>query len=140
MEIKLYQKNGTYKKKDTGEEKPYTNFYVKVGNTLLPINVPYFPNPALGDRDPNYNSRVAVLKAFAEELPEKEETNKKTSINPRDVKCPKCGKVMRVDDHDDENYYLACDDCRVSSFANVKSGEIIFTDFDGNELPEKTDN
>ena len=74
MEIKLYQKNGTYTKKDTGEQKPYTNFYLKVGNTLIPINVPYFPNDALGGRDPKYNGRVEIIKAVAEELPEKSET------------------------------------------------------------------
>ena len=73
MEVILYHKNGTYTKKDTGEQKPYTNLYVKVGNTLIPINVPYFPNDAFGGRDPNYNSRVAVIKAVAEELPEKVE-------------------------------------------------------------------
>ena len=71
MEIKLYQKNGTYTKKDTGEQKPYTNLYVKIGNSLIPINVPYFPNDALDGRDPNYNSRVSIIKAVAEELPEK---------------------------------------------------------------------
>ena len=71
MEIKLYQKNGTYTKKDTGEQKPYINFYVKVGNTLVPINVPYFPNDNLDGRDPNYNGRIEVLKAAAEILPEK---------------------------------------------------------------------
>ena len=76
MEVKLYQKNGTYTKQDTGEQKPYTNFYIKLGNTLIPINVPYFPNSALEGRDPNYNSRVSVLKAFAEELPEKEDSSK----------------------------------------------------------------
>ena len=72
MEIKLYQKNGKYIKKDTGEEKPYTNFYVKVGNTLVPITVPYFSNEAFSGRDPNYNGRIEVLKAAAEVLPEKE--------------------------------------------------------------------
>ena len=72
MEIKLYQKNGTYIKKDTGEKKPYTNFYLKIGNSLVPINVPYFPSEALDGRDPKYNSRVEILKTFAEELPEKQ--------------------------------------------------------------------
>lgn len=71
MEIKLYRKNGTYTKKDTGEQKPYTNLYVKIGNSLIPINVPYFPNDALNGRDLNYNSRVSIIKAVAEELPEK---------------------------------------------------------------------
>ena len=71
MEIKLYQKNGTYEKKDTGETKPYTNLYLKIGTALIPINVPYFPNDALGGRDPNYNSRVSIIKAVSEELPEK---------------------------------------------------------------------
>lgn len=139
MEIKLYQKNGTYEKKDTGEKKPYTNFYVKVGNTLVPINVPYFPNPALNDRDPNYNSRVAVLKAFAEELPEKEDTSKKPVINPREIKCPICSKIMQIDDRDEDTYYLTCD-CKTEAVINVKTRDIVFTDSDGNELPEKTDN
>ncbi len=134
MEIKLYQKNGTYIKKDTKEQKPYTNFYVKVGNTLIPINVPYFPNENLGGRDPQYNGRVEVLKAFAEELPEKDDT-KKSSVNPHKINCPKCGKLMKIDDHDEETYYLICDECQMSAFANVKTGELKFTDADGNEIP-----
>lgn len=134
MEIKLYQKNGTYEKKDTGEKKPYTNFYVKVGNTLVPINVPYFPNDALNGRDPNYNSRVAVLKAFAEELPEKEDTSKKPALNPREVKCPMCAKIMKIDDHDGDDYYLMCD-CKTSARLNVKTGDIRFTDSEDNDIP-----
>lgn len=135
MEIKLYQKNGTYKKKDTGEEKPYTNFYVKVGNTLVPINVPYFPNDNLDGRDPNYNGRIEVLKAAAEILPEKNESEK-PRINPYKVVCPKCGKFLSLDDKDDEDFYLICDkECGISAFLNRKTGDLKFTDPDGNEIP-----
>ena len=71
MEVKLYKKDGTYTDKKTGEQKNSTRFYLGCGNTLVPIEPTYFENPELG-RDPQYASRKAVLKAFAEDLPPKE--------------------------------------------------------------------
>lgn len=76
-EVKLYKKLAKYtgKEKDakTGEEKEVektaTNFYVKCGDMLVPIDVKYFGS---GDNpDKNYRSRKSVMSAFADELPDK---------------------------------------------------------------------
>ena len=71
MEIKLYKKDSTYIDKKTNEQKNATRFYLACGSTLVPIEPTYFENVELG-RDPQYASRKAVMKAFAEDLPTKE--------------------------------------------------------------------
>lgn len=76
--MKLYKKDGVYKDKKTGKEKRITNFYLECGNTLVPINVPYFPNSKCDDRDPQYQVRIGILSSFAEILPEKD--NSKTVV------------------------------------------------------------
>ena len=72
MEIKLYKKEGTYFSEKDQKDKPYTNFYIKCNDELIPVEVKYFPNPKLENRDPGYNGRFSVLRAFAEKLPDKE--------------------------------------------------------------------
>lgn len=72
MEIKLYKKEGTYFSEKDQRDKPYTNFYIKCNDELIPVEVKYFPNPKLENRDPGYNGRFSVLRAFAEKLPERE--------------------------------------------------------------------
>ncbi|MBO5907499.1 MAG: hypothetical protein J6Q85_05070 [Clostridia bacterium] len=71
MEVKLYKKEGTYFSEKDQKDKHYTNFYVACNDNLIPVEVKYFPNKDLNDRDPGYSSRFAVLSAFAEPLPEK---------------------------------------------------------------------
>lgn len=71
MEIKLYKKETKYVDKQTNEEKNATRFYLKCGDSLIPIEVTYFKNAVTG-QDSQYSGRKAVLKAFAEELPEKD--------------------------------------------------------------------
>lgn len=73
VEIKLYKKEGTYTDKN-GKEKQFINFYIQANDTLIPFEVKYFPNPKFDDRDPGYQSRVAVLALLAEPLPEREKT------------------------------------------------------------------
>lgn len=68
MQVELFKKSGTYEDKN-GKEKQYTNFYVKCGDSLIPINVPYFEGE--DGKDYQYNGRKEVLKAFADNLPEK---------------------------------------------------------------------
>lgn len=70
MEVKLYKKDSTYTDKKSGEVKNATRFYLECGNTLISIEPTYFENAELG-RDPQYASRKAVLKAFAQDLPAK---------------------------------------------------------------------
>ncbi|MBE5744364.1 MAG: hypothetical protein E7358_06640 [Clostridiales bacterium] len=72
--INLYKKSYTYKNKD-GEEVNGTRFYLKCGDTLIPIEVTYFDKKdekgnSLGDS--NFKSRKAVLSSYAEILPDKE--------------------------------------------------------------------
>ena len=71
MLVKLYKKESTYMDKKDGQEKRATRFYLECGTTLIPIEPTYFENAELG-RDPQYAARKAVLKAFSEDLPEKE--------------------------------------------------------------------
>lgn len=70
-EVKLYQKETSYKDKQTGEEKKATHFYLMCGSKLIPISLVYFENKETKN-DPQYASRKAVLQAFAEPLPEKD--------------------------------------------------------------------
>ena len=70
LDFQLFKKNSTYKDKD-GNEKTATNFYLKCGDELIPIEVRYYEGKD-GTPDPNYRSRKSVLSAFAEVLPDKE--------------------------------------------------------------------
>lgn len=76
MTIDLFKREVKYKEKkngvETGKEKTATNYFVKCGDNLIPVEVKYFPNPKCEDRDPNYAGRCAVMSAFAEELPPRE--------------------------------------------------------------------
>ena len=133
VEIKLTKRVGTYEK--DGKTKQYTNIYVCVNGDNIPVEVKYFPKKEFGDRDPNYQGRVMLLSSLAELLPEVPVKEKPQSINPRQITCPKCSKVMRVDDQDGSEYYLVCDECGISCNVDTKVGELSFTDSDGNELP-----
>ena len=132
MTVKLFKKTGTYFSERDKKDKPFTNFYIECNDQLIPVEVKYFPNPQLENRDPGYQGRFAVLSAFAEILPQKEE---KPRINPRKVACPQCKEIMRVDDQDGSEYYLGCDKCNISGFVDTKTGEISFTNSDGEDLP-----
>lgn len=79
-QVELFKKTGTYTNKD-GEEKNYTNFYVRCGDMNVPVQVSYFEGE--DGKDPQYNARKAVMSAFAEPLPDKpksDENVKKTEI------------------------------------------------------------
>ena len=73
MLVNLYKKTGTYFSEKDNKDKPYTNFYIKCNDQLIPVEIKYFPNAQFDNRDPGYQGRFAVLSAFAEFLPEKEE-------------------------------------------------------------------
>ena len=75
MTVKLMKKEGTYFSQTKNKDVPFTNFYIQCNDTLVPVEVKYFPNPAFDNRDPGYAARMAVLSAFAELLPEKEESS-----------------------------------------------------------------
>ncbi|MCM1043264.1 MAG: hypothetical protein NC350_03530 [Corallococcus sp.] len=68
-EVKLYKKNAKYLDKEN-KERTATNFYLKCGDSLIPIEVKFFASKEDG-RDNQYASRKSVMSAFAEELPDK---------------------------------------------------------------------
>ncbi len=71
MQVNLLKKNGTYVDKKDGKEKRFTNFYLQCGDSLIPVEVKFFPNEETGI-DRQYAGRKEVLSAFADILPEKE--------------------------------------------------------------------
>ena len=75
MQVELLKKNSNYQK--DGEEKTATNFYLKLNNVLVPIQVRYFEDKDTGE-DKQYATRKTLLSAFASDLPDKEPTEKKT--------------------------------------------------------------
>lgn len=79
MKVDLLKKEGIYVGEDK-KEKRYVNFFVRCGGTLIPIEVKYFPNKE-DDRDYQYAGRREVMKAFADVLPDKQDTTHASS-NP----------------------------------------------------------
>jgi len=69
-EVLLFKKDSTYTDKNTGEQRKATRFYLQCGKTMIPIEVSYFGTEE--KRDTQYTGRKEVLRAFAEDLPEKE--------------------------------------------------------------------
>lgn len=129
VEVKIWKKEVTYQK--DGVDKRATNFSLQLNDQFIPIEVKYFPQDKFNGRDPGYQGRVSALSLVAEMLPDKE---KPAKVDPEKIVCPKCGKLMRVDDKDDTTYYLLCDECGVGSKFDSKSGELNFTDSDGNPV------
>jgi len=76
MQVELLKKKSNYTDKKTGELKDITNFFLRCGDALIRIDVPYFPDPKHDDKDLQYASRRSVLSAFASVLPEKEDSAK----------------------------------------------------------------
>lgn len=114
QDIKLFKKLSNYTDKD-GNEKTATNLYLQCGDSLVPIEVKYFPDKDT-KIDPNFRGRKMVISAFAEDLPEKASDKKKINLNKP---CPNCHKKMRVDDKDlDQNgqgsVWFICDECGTS--------------------------
>ena len=67
--VQLFKRKKKYTDKD-GNERVATNFFVKCGDEgeLIAIDIHYFPNPKLEDRDPGFTGRKAVMEAFATTL------------------------------------------------------------------------
>lgn len=79
MTVQLYKKTGTYFSEKDKKDKPFTNFYIKCNDQLIPVEVKYFPNPATDNRDLGYQGRFQVLSAFAELLPDKKDEKAATA-------------------------------------------------------------
>ena len=71
MLVKLFKKESTYIDKKDGQEKRATRFYLECGSAMVPVEPTYFENSTTGN-DPQYASRKAIMKAFAEDLPSKD--------------------------------------------------------------------
>ena len=76
-QVELFKKTGTYE--ENGEEKHYTNFYIRCGDSLIPVKVVFFGNKE--GKDPQYNARRAVMSAFADILPDIPKTDKNVKKN-----------------------------------------------------------
>ena len=72
--VQLFKRKKTYKDQN-GNEKVATNFFVKCGDEgdLIAVDIHYFPNAQLDNRDPGFAGRKAVMEAFATTLPDVEE-------------------------------------------------------------------
>lgn len=68
--IELLKKKAEFTNKD-GKTVKTTNFYLKCGDTLVAIEPKYFKQKD-GSNDNGYSGRVAVLKSYAAELPDKD--------------------------------------------------------------------
>ena len=72
-QVNLLKKRGSYVDNKTGEEKAFTNFFVRCGDVLVPVEVKYFEDKETG-KDKRYRERCVLLSAFAEDLPDRDGT------------------------------------------------------------------
>lgn len=96
MQVQLLKKSGKYLDKD-GNEKNYVNFYIRCGDSLIPIEPCFFPDKDNDNKDYQYAGRKEVLKAFADILPDKD----KSAGNSSNDK--KRGNKPRLQSFDDDS-------------------------------------
>lgn len=65
MQVQLFKKLSDYVNAN-GEARTAINFYIKCGDSLIPIEIRYFQGQE--GIDPNYRGRKMVLSSFAEEI------------------------------------------------------------------------
>ena len=80
MTVDLYKKTVSYQDKN-GNDKVATNFYVKCGDQLVPVEVKYFPDKET-DTDRQYGARKTLMSAFATVLPDKKGSGKNSQKAP----------------------------------------------------------
>ena len=91
VEVKVYKRETSYYSETKKKDVPVTNFFIGLNDQLIPIEIKYFPNSKLDDRDPAFSSRVAQLSLIAEPLPErprKEATAPAGAPAPSDADAP----------------------------------------------------
>ena len=76
-QVGLFKKQVEYTNKD-GEDKIATNYFVQCGDVMVPVEVKYFESKETG-KDDRYRERRVLMSAFAEELPEKDYDERKSS-------------------------------------------------------------
>ena len=99
MQVELFKKTGTYPDKD-GNEKQYTNFYVRCGDSLVPIEPCFFPDKNNDNRDYRYAGRKEVLKAFAAVLPDKDKSGDEPVTDNKRGNKPQLQPITDVDGSD----------------------------------------
>ncbi len=99
-EVKLFKKTGTYVDKKDGKDKPFTNFYVRCGDSLIPVQVCFFENDE--GKDPQYSARRAVLSAFAETLPDKPVQPDKADKDKNSVRSAAKSNLKPMNDEDNK--------------------------------------
>lgn len=75
MQVELLKQITEYTNKD-GKDVKGANFFVRCGDTLIPIEVKYFGKKDKNGNDlpdPQYAGRKNVMYAFSETLPEKKQ-------------------------------------------------------------------
>ena len=77
--IKLYKREGTYYSAEKKKDVPYTNFYLSLNGQMIAIDIKYFKNPKLDNRDPSYAGKFAQMSMVAELLPPTENKNESSS-------------------------------------------------------------
>lgn len=87
MQVQLFKKLGKYTDNKDGKEKNYTNFYVRCGDCLIPIEPCFFPNKETG-KDPQFVGRKEVMKAFAAELPERDKPSDSSASSDKGDRKP----------------------------------------------------
>lgn len=109
MQVSLFKKISIYTD-NAGQQRTATNFYVQLNDSLIPIEVKYFPGEN-NSPDPNFRGRKMIMSAFADTLPERQQ---KINLHPT---CPNCHQPMRLEDKDTDNgettYWWACEKCDV---------------------------
>ena len=78
-QVELFKRKGTYTDQRTGEEKPFTSFFVKCGDELVPIQVRFYEGEE--GKDPRYSARKTVLSAFSINNGEEDELLISTPLN-----------------------------------------------------------
>lgn len=101
MQVELFKKISKYKNKD-GEDKTAINFYVKVGDEFVPIEVRYFEDKKNDGNDPNYRGRKLLLTAMAEILPEKQKTTANKNEVPAISSEDRSEQVVMVEQSNEE--------------------------------------
>lgn len=97
-QVGLFKKVGKYTDKKDGKEKTFVNFYVLCGDALIPVEVKFFENEE--GKDYQYSGRKAVLAAFSEVLPDKEEDGEV----PKEKDKKKKPKLESFDDDGDNPF------------------------------------
>ena len=74
-QVLLFKQSGTYFSKEKNRDIPYCNFFLRINDKMIPIEVKYFPNPNFDNRDPAFSNRKYLLEAVAELLPPRSEAS-----------------------------------------------------------------